>query len=380
MTASGFLYFFYRHGTEFCTGVPDSHSTRFFAWVTGTDSGMKIKTNTRSFVMRKTTGKSILVICMVVLLTMLALSCQKKESNEVLIFSSSEDFRIEYLQKRLNEQFPDYKVTIDYSTTGNLAAKLKAEGTATDCDIIGELDSAYLEGILDNLADISFIDSSPFLDELVPAHHKYLPFFKSSGCVILNEDFLTARKLPLPESYQDLLKPEYKGALSMPNPKSSSTGYFFLKNLVNTMGEDAAFAYFDKFADNVLQFTSSGSGPINALVQGEAGIGLGMTFQAVGTINKGIPLKIVFFEEGSPYTVYGMSIIKGRETRKAVRDVFEFYVNTLTREDKELFSPEQIFKVQINTMPNYPQNVKTADMRGIESFPEKERLLAKWKY
>jgi iron(III) transport system substrate-binding protein len=167
----------------------------------------------------------------------------------------------------------------------------------------------------------------------------------------------------------------------MPNPKSSGTGYFFLKNLVNVWGEDEAFAYFDKFADNVLQFTSSGSGPVNALIQGEAGIGLGMTMQVVTAINsRGVPLKIVYFEEGSPYTVYGMGMIKGKDSKKAVRDVFEFYVYTLTREDKELFAPEQIFKSQTNTIPNYPQNIKVADMRGIESLPEKERLLEKWKY
>ena len=323
--------------------------------------------------------KKILCFAAALFLAGLSFSC-KKESSEVLIFSSSEDFRIEHLQKRLNEQFPEYSVIINYTTTGNLAAKLKAEGTATDCDIVGELDSAYLEGIIDNLADISSYDSSIFLDELVPAHHKYLPFVKSAGCIIVNENFLASRNIPLPSSYQDLLKPEYKNALSMPNPKSSGTGYFFLKNLVNTMGEDAAFAYFDQFAQNVLQFTSSGSGPVNALIQGEAGIGLGMTFQAVTAINKGIPLKVMYFGEGSPYTIYGTAIIKGKETRKAVREVFAFYMNTLNREDKELFVPEQIFKAQTNTIPNYPLNVKTADVRGIESIAEKERLLARWRY
>ena len=327
--------------------------------------------------------KRIYWLIAVLFIAGIAISCKKesKESNEVLIFTSSEDFRIEHLQKRLNEQFPQYKVIINYTTTGNLAAKLKAEGTKTDCDIIGEMDSAYMEGILDNLADLSSYNSSVFLDELVPSHHKYLPFIKSAGCIIISEQFLKERNLPIPESYQDLIKPIYKGVLSMPNPKSSGTGYFFLKNLVNVWGEDAAFAYFDKFADNVLQFTSSGSGPVNALIQGEAGIGLGMTMQVVTAINsRGVPLKIIFFEEGSPYSVYGMGMIKGKETRKAVRDVFDFYVNTLTREDKELFAPEQIFKTQTNNIPNYPKNVKVANMRGIESLSEKERLLEKWKY
>jgi iron(III) transport system substrate-binding protein len=324
--------------------------------------------------------KKIFCITAVLFLMGIAISC-KKESNEVLIFTSSEDFRIEYFQKRLDEQFPRYSIIINYTTTGNLAAKLKAEGTATDCDIIGEMDSAYLEGILDNLADLSSYDSSAFLDELVPVHKKYLPFVKSVGCIGINEQFLSERNIPVPASYQDLLKPQYKGVLSMPNPKSSGTGYFFLKSLVNAWGEDAAFTYFDRFADNVLQFTSSGSGPVNALIQGEAGIGLGLTLQVVTAINnRGVPLKIVYFEEGAPYSMYGMAMIKGKDSRQAVREVFDFYVNTLTREDKELFAPEQIYKSQTNNIPNYPKDVKMADMRGIESLPEKERLLEEWKY
>ena len=324
--------------------------------------------------------KKILWITAALFLVGTVFSC-KKESNEILIYTSSEDYRIEHFQKRLNEQFPQYKIIINYATTGNLAAKLKAEGTATDCDIIGELDSAYLEGILDNIAALSSFDSSVFLDELIPVHKKYFPIIKSAGCIGINEKFLSDRNLPIPASYQDLIRPEYKGAISMPNPKSSGTGYFFLKNLVNVWGEDAAFAYFDGFAGNVLQFTSSGSGPVNALIQGEAGIGLGMTAQVATAINtRGIPLKIIFFEEGSPYTVYGTGIIKGRESRQAVREVFEFYAYTLNREDKELYAPEQIFKQQVNNVPNYPQNIKVADMRGIESLPEKERLLEKWKY
>jgi iron(III) transport system substrate-binding protein len=306
--------------------------------------------------------------------------CSGKKDNQVVFYLSSEDFRIEHFQNRVNEQFPDYQVIFNYLPTGNLAAKLAAEGAKTECDIIGELDAAYLEGLLDNLADLSSYDDSVFLDSLVPAHHKYLPMTKSSGCIFYSEEFLKARNLPVPASYDDLLKPEYKGLISMPNPKSSSTGFFFLRNLINTRGEDAAFAYFDKLSENILQFTSSGSGPVNALVQGEAGIGLGMTFQVVTTINQGVPLNILFFEEGSPYSVYGLAMIKGKETRKAVRDVFEFFMTTVVYEDKDLFMPEQIFKVQPNTIPNYPQNVLAADMTGIENLAEKQRILEKWKY
>ena len=87
----------------------------------------------------------------------------------------------------------------------------------------------------------------------------------------------------------------------MPNPKSSGTGYMFCKALVNEWGEDKALEYFDKLSENILSYTSSGSGPINALIMKEAAIGLGMTPQAVTKINEGqTELKIKYFEEGSP--------------------------------------------------------------------------------
>ena len=325
--------------------------------------------------------RKILFLVTLAVLLGTVLSCGRKDTNTVMIYTSSEDFRNEHFQKRLNEQFSQYNVIINYMTTGSLAAKLLAEGTTTDADIIGELESGYLEGILDNLADHSYINTSIFLDEFVPAHKKYMPFALLTGSVILNERFLAERNLPIPTSYQDLIRPEYRGVLSMPNPRSSGTGFFFLQNLINVMGEEGAFAYFDRFAENVLQFTSSGSGPVNALIQGEAGIALGMTMQAVNAINtRGAPLRITFFEEGSPYTTYGTAMIRGKDSRQAVREVFNFWVDTLSREDKELFIPGQIFKGQVNTIPNYPQNVKPGDMRGIDNLVEKDRLLARWSH
>ena len=41
------------------------------------------------------------------------------------------------------------------------------------------------------------------------------------------------------------------------------------------------------------QFSESGSGPIKLLIQGDIGIGLGLTFQAVNQINEGSPFQIV---------------------------------------------------------------------------------------
>lgn len=315
-----------------------------------------------------------------IVLILCILSGCGKSKESVVIYSSSEEFRNDFILKRLNEEFPQYDVKIQYIATGNNAAKLKAEGKDTECDIVLGLEYGYLEMLKDNFADLQGYDQSVYLPELRKEECKYLPWERFSGSIILNNKILQEKALEIPNSYLDLLKPEYKGLISMPNPKVSGTGYIFLKNLVNEMGEEEALNYFDKLSENILQFTSSGSGPVNTLVQGEAAIGLGMTFQAVEEINNGVDLSILYFEEGAPFTIGGMAIIEGKQGKKAVKDVFDFLYSTVSYEDKEKFVPEQIYVTQENKVPNYPEIIPYGNMEGINDIKEKEDLLNKWKY
>lgn len=320
-----------------------------------------------------------IVLLSILLLAGSATGCAKKRDSRVVIYSSCEDYRNAYYLERLNEQFPDYEIVIEYMPTGNHAAKLLAEGTKTECDISLDLEYGYLSQVRDALGDLSSYDFSIFSDDMVDAGKNWMPHYRSSGCIVVNTEVLSAKGLDMPASYADLLKPEYKGLVSMPNPKSSGTGYMFLKNLVNAWGEDEAFAYFDKLAENILQFTSSGSGPVNALVSGEAAVGLGMTGNAVTKINEGAPLAITYFEEGAPCCFYGMTMIKGKETDPAVKAVFDFFYTTLVAEDKARYFPEPIYKDRTFSIENYPVDIQYGDMQG-NTPEEKERLLTKWAY
>ena len=324
--------------------------------------------------------KRIISAVSVLALLLSAAACGSGSSKpKILIYTSAEEFRVEHMEKRFKEEFPDYDIVIEYMTSGNHGAKLLAEGTDTECDITHDLEYSYMYKLKDSFADLSGYDFSQYMEEVADPDKKFLPELRNGGCIVVNTEVLKQKGLSEPKSYKDLLKPEYKGLISMPSPKSSGTGYMFLKNLVNVWGEQAAFDYFDKLSENILQFTSSGSGPVNALIQGEAAIGLAMTGQTVTEINKGQPLKIIFFEEGSPYSLYGFAMIKGKEERKEVKEVFDFIVNVLNVEDKELFYPEKIYKNRDFKITGFPENIKYADMSSNTS-EEKDRLLEKWKY
>lgn len=146
----------------------------------------------------------------------------------------------------------------------------------------------YLQMLSDNFATIDFIDNSQFVADLQDPTRKYMPVDHYSGSVIVNTQVLADKGLPVPQSYEDLLGPMYKGLIEMPDPTASSTGYLFLKSLVNAWGEEKALAYFDQLDANILQYTG-GSAPVKDAAAGECAIALSLTFKAVDLINEGSP-------------------------------------------------------------------------------------------
>lgn len=103
--------------------------------------------------------KLTLVLAAVMLLSALPLSsCGSKKS--ITVYATSEDYRIENAQKMFDEKFPEYDIHIEYKSTGDLSSKLIAEGDNTDCDIIMELENAYMEKISDSLAELKDVDFS----------------------------------------------------------------------------------------------------------------------------------------------------------------------------------------------------------------------------
>ncbi len=300
-----------------------------------------------------------------------------KNDNKIVIWTSGEDYKNDNYLKGIQAKFPEYEFVMEYMNSSTIAAKIMAEGENCVCDIVLSNEYGYLDMCADYLATLDSFDYSGFLPEIVPENKKYTPECKNGGAIIVNLDVLKKRGLDKPNSYEDLLNSQYKGLVSMPNPASSGTGYMFLRNLTNVWGEDKAYSYFEQLSDNILQFTSSGSGPINALVQGEVAIGLGMTSQAVVEINQGAPLEILFFEEGSPYSMYGNAVLNKSADNEAVMNVFNYLANEMCMDNHQKYFPDQIFNDYKAEIEGFPKNIVYGDM-SKNTLDEKERLVGKW--
>lgn len=319
--------------------------------------------------------KKKLLLIVMLFMVMLLTGCGNKD--KVVIYTSMEEERNQKLTEMLKEEFPNLNVVVQHMATGNSAAKIKNEGTKVEADIVIDLETAHMKDVQDNFADLSSVDTSFYLDG-VNTSKNYLTWVKYTMNLIIDNKYFKEHNLTVPKTYEDLLKPEYKNLIAMPDPKTSGTGYGFFLNAVNIMGEEKAIEYFKKLKGNLREYTTSGSGPTNLLKQGEIAIAMGMTAQGVEAINDGYDFSIVELTTGSPYNTTSCGIIKGRESNENVMKVFNWLIKDFGKYDKENYMPDKILKDQKSNMKNYPENLKDANMTGIDSTEVKDKLIEKW--
>lgn len=148
-----------------------------------------------------------------------------------------------------------------------------------------------------------------------------------------NQNWLDANPgVEPPRSWDDLLKPEFKGQLMVAHPSSSGTSYTALCTVLQMRGEEAGWEYLRQYAGQVLQFTKSGAAPANFVGQGEAAVGIVFSHDIVNQQLQGAPLVLTFPDEGTGYEIGGMGIIKGAKHLDAAQKWFDWALEPATQE------------------------------------------------
>lgn len=119
-------------------------------------------------------------------------------------------------------------------------------------DVLFGVDNTFLSRALE--ADIFESYQSPALNE-IPAEFKLdgsnraQPVDYGDVCINYDKAYFAEKDLAVPQSLEDLRKPEYKGLLVVENPATSSTGLAFLLATVAHFG-DSFTEYWQALKDN----------------------------------------------------------------------------------------------------------------------------------
>ena len=86
----------------------------------------------------------------------------------------------------------------------------------------------------------------------------------------VNEELLKKQGKPLPRTWEDLARPEYKGLVAVANPNTSGTAYTMLVTILQVFGEQKGWDYLARLHKYVAQYTKSGSAPGQLAGRGDA--------------------------------------------------------------------------------------------------------------
>lgn len=275
-------------------------------------------------------GKQLLVVSLAILTLLLMLSaCSgEEESTELNLLCVPQEVWCQGMKEEFENEFG---ITVNYvrMSTGEALARLEAEQDNPQFDIMwgGPIDT-YISG---KDKDLFEPYESPNVDNLLDKD-KYLdPDNYWAGIYIgslgfaTNEDYLAANPgLEPPESWEDLLRPEFTGQLLVAHPSTSGTSYTALATVLQLMGEEKGWEYLNDYAGQVLQFTKSGAAPAKFVGAGEGAVGVVFSHDIVAQIDAGLPLVMSFPEEGTGYEIGGMALVKGAQHPDAAKKWYDW--------------------------------------------------------
>jgi iron(III) transport system substrate-binding protein len=198
-----------------------------------------------------------------------------------------------------------------------------------------------------------------------------------------NTELLSKKKMDVPKSWADLLKPEYKGEIQVANPASSGTAYTMIATLVQLMGEEKAFDYLKALNRNVSTYTRSGTAPIKAAARGETAVSISFVHDGPQEKMAGFPLETITPSEGTGAEIGSMSIVKGARNLDAAK---KFYEWALTPQAQQFGAATHQYQLPSNKGtpidPNVPDFKKIKiidyDYAKYGASSERKRLIARW--
>lgn len=276
----------------------------------------------------RTLGISVVLILLFGLI-LAACQPQQQASTEINVLCTPQE---EWCQGMKQEFEAQNDITVNYvrMSSGEALARLQAEKDNPQFDIWwgGPIDSfvaAKEAGILEAYDSPNYknlIDQNLYKDP----DNFWAGIYVGSLGFCTNTDWLAQHPgLEPPKSWDDLLKPEFKGQIMVAHPSTSGTSYTAMATVLQLKGEEAGWEYLEQYAGQMAQFTKSGAAPAKFVGQGEAGVGIVFSHDIIHEIeDNNLPLVLSFPEEGTGYEIGGMAIVKGAQHMDAAQKWFDW--------------------------------------------------------
>ncbi len=263
---------------------------------------------------------------------------------KLIVYTSMKESLIGRLRDGFVKKYPN--ITMDYQSAGagKLMAKMAAERESGKilADIIwtSEVPDFYSmkkEGILEKYV-------SPATKEILNPFDDFDGHFTAARLGTLGIAYNTRFIKTAPAKWQDLFKPEYKGAFGIANPSLSGTAYMSLALLVKQFG----WEYIEKLRANGARIGKGSGQVIDDTASGDLVASLAVDYITNDKIGKGATMALVYPPEMlvAPSPV---AIVKNSPNMGAAKKFVDFL---LSKEAQTIIAEEGTLPVRTDvTVP-----------------------------
>ncbi|GGH31538.1 extracellular solute-binding protein [Paenibacillus segetis] len=187
--------------------------------------------------------------------------------------------------------------------------------------------------------------------------------------------------LPLPERYEDLLRPELKGKIEIPDPETSGTGYTVLASLAQERGEDEAITLMHALKLQSSSTTFSGISSAQRLAVGEVAAVVSFMGDQLRFTNSGYAIYSAIPPQAG-WEVGAVSILKSGDNKAAAKKLVDFVLSKNAQTDymNSAFSLPVISNIKVHPLLASVKLEKLLTSYRFDLAAEhREELLAKWR-
>ncbi|NLL36623.1 MAG: ABC transporter substrate-binding protein [Fretibacterium sp.] len=225
----------------------------------------------------------------------------------------------------------DTGIKVDYleMSSGEVLTRIRAAKGKAQAD-------AWFGGGLDSFvaaAEEGFLEAyvSPEREAYDPMFYNEEGFWSgiSLGSVVLmgNPEVLAAKKLMMPESWEDLTLPVLKNEVLMSTPAVSGTFYSMVSSILQTMGDEKGWELLERIDANVPYYSKRGAEPANKVSIGEAGVAVAPFDTVLRLRQEGHKLEMTFPKDGVPWYIAPVAVFKGAQNPEGAKALVDWVLS-----------------------------------------------------
>ena len=261
------------------------------------------------------------------------------ETTTITVYTSEPEEKVDEINAAFEAANPDIRVEVYRAGTGDLNARIAAEkeSGSIGADVLWAADAATFESYkaAGDLAELQDVDTTDIIAEALDADNRYVGTRIIPTVIAYNTDVIDAADAP--QSWADLVDPQYADRLVMPDPAVSGAAAFNASVWKNDpqLGEE----WITALGENTPMIAQSNGPTSQEIAAGGHPVGVVVDYLVRDLAAAGSPIAAVYPTEGAPYITEPAGVFAASDKK----DAAERYISFLLSAEGQKIAVEQAY-------------------------------------